>query len=155
MQYLYNCNMFSQTASMGYFCTGLFVGWSSHATFNLDKTVSHDRFANFVDKSTLRSLSAVQYESINSSETVARIASALALGAAISPMLVNVVWHAIGTKSTILFASLIMSTSVIGLYIKYVICRSVVKCVVEKRRSFISFPCGFVCRLYLHCDSIK
>lgn len=57
---------------------------------------------------------------VDSSETIARISSALALGAAIGPLVVNKVWHAIGTKSTILFGCLIMSTSVIGLYIKYV-----------------------------------
>lgn len=51
-------------------------------------------------------------------EHIASITSLLALGAAIAPLVVNKVWYAIGSKSTVLFACLIMSTSVIGVYVK-------------------------------------
>lgn len=123
-----------RAASMGSFCSGLFVGWSSHATYSLSESVCRNqtphncrRYQLYIVHESPISLYTRKYiiviyqvKPVDSSETIARISSALALGAAIGPLVVNKVWYAIGTKSTILFGCLIMSTSVIGLYIKYV-----------------------------------
>jgi len=76
-------------ASVGAFCNGLFVGWSSQASTRL-------------------------YEILTTKQT-AWICSALALGIAVGAFMVNRIWQKVGTKLYILLSCILMAISSIYL----------------------------------------
>lgn len=53
-----------------------------------------------------------------SADNVARIASYLALGASLSPLAAQWFWRHTGTKAAIIGSSLVMCTSIIGLFVE-------------------------------------
>jgi len=71
-------------ASLGFFSNGTFVGWSSHASGLLSELSTRQNI---------------------------QITSAIALGAAISPLLIHKLWHMTGTRCCILTANFLMVAS--------------------------------------------